>query len=51
MRLLKTFQRGFRVLLLFVGITTVFSLPALVRCAGSVDPEDSTMVSMVDNGE
>lgn len=39
MNLLKAFKNSLKVLVVFVGITAVFSLPGLVRCGGSVDTQ------------
>lgn len=44
MKLLKRLKTGVTALMLFVGITAVFSLPSTVRCGGSIDPEDSTSI-------
>jgi hypothetical protein len=44
MKLLKRLKTGITTLVLFVGITPVFSLPSMVRCGGSVDTTDSTSV-------
>ena len=44
MKLLKRLKTGFTALMLFVSIAAVFSLPAMVRCGGSVEPTDSTSI-------
>ncbi|HEX3036106.1 MAG TPA: hypothetical protein VHT73_13470 [Thermodesulfobacteriota bacterium] len=44
MKLLKGLKTGITALMLFVGITAVFSLPSMVRCGGEIDPQDSTSI-------
>ncbi|HSE83872.1 MAG TPA: hypothetical protein VLB01_04940 [Thermodesulfobacteriota bacterium] len=44
MKLLKRLKIGITALVLFVGITAVFSLPSMVRCGGEIDPQDSTSI-------
>ena len=41
MRLLKTFKRKFRALLLLMGIAAMFT-PGIVRCSGEVNPHGNS---------
>lgn len=51
MKLLKSIKSRVKFLVVFVGVTAVFSLPGLVRCSGEVDSraDDSRFASLTVN--
>ena len=47
MRLLKTFWRSFRVVLVLAGLTFLFNLPGLVRCGAGIEPKNKSEYSSI----